>query len=244
MNATETEVQDKVAEFYEELRYKNPYAKRYHECWTSKMVSLIRQDGLILDNGCGTGMLAESLTKAKVIGLDISKGMLNKAKKRLSNLVLADSQDLPFKDNIFDTVFCRSILHHLPNPKLGVSEIHRVLKVGGEAIFSETNSSFLNNIPRKIIKKTEHFSEGHKNFDRKELLALIGSKLRVEDVQFFGYIAYPLIGFPDLIDVFRYLPLKTLVEKILIGIDELIALIPGLNKQSWGIIVKAKKEAC
>lgn len=241
-NVNEIKVQDKVADFYEELRYKRPYSKRYHAWWTDIMLSLIRTDGLILDNGCGIGLLAERLPQAYLIGLDASRGMLSKAKERMSKLVLGDSQALPFENGTFDAVFCRSILHHLSDPALGVAEIHRVLKRGGEAIFAETNSSILSELPRKLINKSDHFSEEHKNFHRKELLRLINSRLRVEKVQFFGHIAYPLLGFPDLFDLFKYFPLKRLFETLLMGFDELVSHIPGLRTQSWGIIVKARKD--
>ena len=118
---TEIDTQDHVSDFYEEQRYKRPYARIYHDWWTQKMLSFVSCKGRVLDNGCGTGILSEAMPREgiELIGLDISHNMLQHASKRIERLVLGDSQRLPFADGAFDLVVGRSLLHHLPDPAKG-----------------------------------------------------------------------------------------------------------------------------
>jgi len=246
---SEIEVQNKIADSYEHIRYGRLYSKRYQQWWTSKMLSFISPEnmkGRILDNGCGIGNHFEEIDNGDraldVCGLDIAENMIRKAAIRIPKTVLGDSQYLPFKESQFDVVFSRSLLHHLPQPSLSIEDIDRVLKENGEAVFADTNASFLSILPRKIVKKKgEHFSELHKNFKDKELLELISSKFQIDHVYYFGYIAYPLLGFPDVIDIFRFIPFKNFFLSTLIKIDEFFSMLPKLRTQSWGIIIKASQ---
>jgi len=118
----EIAVQDRVACEYEQKRYQDPYARRYHDWWTDQMLARVRSDGRFLDNGCGTGLLFNKLPPGQVVGLDISREMLRYASRHSRQLILGNSQELPLKDSCFDVVFCRSLLHHLPQPELAVKE--------------------------------------------------------------------------------------------------------------------------
>lgn len=237
----EIAVQDKVSEYYDNRRYADAYAFKYHEWLTNKMFSFVHKEGLILDNGCGIGILSWIFPRKNVVGLDISLSMLGKARARNKNIVCANSEKLPFSTGSFDTVFCRSILHHLSDPYSAVEEMHRVLRPGGELVIMETNKSIFNTIPRKVLKHTEHFSDLHRNFDSKEILSIIRKKFQIESYSYFGFIAYPLIGFPDMIDIFRYFPFKKVMCCSLISLDDLISKIPVLRTQSFGLIVKSVK---
>lgn len=88
---------------------------------------------LALDFGCGEkGRLATlHQTFSLVVGLDVDKRALNKAKNlRLKNVdfILADCLHAPLKSDIFDVVTCTHVLEHLTNPSDGLNEIKRVLK--------------------------------------------------------------------------------------------------------------------
>ncbi len=244
MNKDEVTIQDAASDFYEEIRYKKPYSWLYQSWWFKKMIELVKPPtgGLILDDGCGTGHLAEFLPLEKIIGLDISEGMLKYARKRIPQVIKSDAQNLPFQDETFDCVFARALLHHLPEPEKAVAEIKRVLKKGGRVIFCDTLCSFLSALPRKIFKKTEHFSEEHKNLREKEIINMIKPHLIIKKIYYFGYLAYPLLGFPDILDIFKYFPFKIFLAKILIKIDEAISKMPFLNKQAWGIMIVAEKQ--
>ncbi len=239
--AEEIAVQDRVACEYEQKRYQSPYARRYHDWWTEQMLKRIKCEGRFFDNGCGTGLLLEKFAKGKIVGLDISSEMLKYASQHCDELILGNSQQLPFKDECFDGVFCRSLIHHLPKPELAIAEIARVLKPGGEVVFVDTNCSLLSALPRMIANKGEHFSEEHQNLTRRRMVELLSPHLEIEEVMYFGYIAYPLLGFPDIVSVFKYVPFKSAVEPVLMFIDKVLSQIPLIRAQSWAILVKAAK---
>lgn len=244
INKQEIEIQDKVSEYYETIRYEKDYSIRYHKWWIKKMISMSEiKDSIILDNGCGTGILFDYLRgyNCKVIGIDISSGMIEKARKINKYIIRGDSQYLPFKNNSFDIIFGRSLLHHLPDPKKGIEEMKRVVRDKGKIVLVDTNNSILSRLPRRITKNGGHFSEDHKNFHIDELMGIINKEFKITDIYFFGYIAYPLLGFPDLIDIFKYIPFSRLISKVLIKIDEIIAKIPIIKKNSWGVMICANK---
>lgn len=97
---------------------------------------------LILDVGVGTGrfpraMLSDERFHGRVWGLDISLGMLRRARQRLAEhgdrctLILEDANDLPFPDETFDAVVCLETLEFTPRPRRTLGELLRVLRPGG-----------------------------------------------------------------------------------------------------------------
>jgi len=239
--AEEIAVQDRVAVEYELKRYRSPYAKRYHDWWTDLMLSTIRTDGRILDNGCGAGLLLDRIDPGRVVGLDLSSEMLKRAAQRTAQLVLGNSEKLPLQSQSFDAVFCRSLLHHLPQPAQAIEEMHRILRPGGEVVSVDTNRSLLSVLPRMLAGRTRHFSSEHKNFNARELVALFNARFTVKAVRFFGYVGYPILGFPDLIDCFKYFPAKELCYRVLMGVDETLARIPLVRSQAWAMLITARK---
>lgn len=244
---TEQLVQDNVVENYERLRYKLPYARTYHTWWLGEMIDLAssspdkEHQQIILDNGCGTGFLLELIGKSKpIFGLDLSYGMLIKAYKKNNQVIQGDSCYLPFTDNQFDIIFSRALIHHLPNPKDGLREMKRVLKIGGRVILADTNYSLLSSLPRRIAYRRENFSESHANLRHQEYLAWVRNFFTIEQIQFFGYLAYPF-GFPDMMGKFRNFPYPIWLIRLLIQMDKLISQIPIVKKQSWGIMISARK---
>ncbi len=237
----EVAVQDSVAANYERIRYSNPWSAKYHQWWTDLMISEVDVSGRILDNGCGIGLFCERLPAADIIGLDISAEMLRVAGTKSDRALLADSQNIPFADATFDTIFARSLIHHLPDPERGISEMARVLTPGGEVVSIDTNRSLLSRLPRAVANRGEQFSEEHKNLHRKKLIEAFKKHFVVERVRFFGYVAYPLLGFPDLMNLFRFMPARRLAYDCLMAIDAGLALIPLVRTQSWGLLLKCRK---
>ena len=245
VNLNEVATQDHVSDFYEEARYQRPWARKFHRQNLLRMVDMVRLDGRVLDNGCGTGFLFDAVrdripAAAEVIGLDISRGMLAKARRRHDRLVRGDATRLPFADAAFDTVLARSLLHHLSDREAGAREIARVLKPGGGLVVLDTHKTIISTVPRLIANRGEHFDEDHRNFRTRELTRVLGRHLRVEAVEYMGYVAYPLLGFPDLIDFGRWLPLN-LFSPALLAIDRALSKVPGLRCLGWGVIVKARR---
>jgi len=108
----------------------------------------VRTGALVLDAGTGTGrsislVLSETQPR-RVIGVDLSTGMLAQARKKLTDprveLLQADATRLPFPDNTFDVVTSMWMLETLPDPLAAVRELLRVIRP--EGIVLTTFSTF------------------------------------------------------------------------------------------------------
>jgi ubiquinone/menaquinone biosynthesis C-methylase UbiE len=116
------------------------YDMRYSEEQTAKIdVALesvdVKKHSLVLDVGCGTGLLFNHVAeKVEIIaGLDISRKILLQAKKRSNklvnaNLIWADADNLPFKNEVFSHVFAMTLIQNMPNPAKTLKEVKRVTK--------------------------------------------------------------------------------------------------------------------
>ena len=121
--------------------------------WRKKIVKILKSKNpsIILDVATGTGDLAIELVKTnakKIIGLDISKGMLdvgiNKINhKNLNNtieMVIGDSENLKYEHNFFDAVTVSFGVRNFESLDLGLREIFRVLKPNGSLVILETSN--------------------------------------------------------------------------------------------------------
>ncbi|TFG32838.1 class I SAM-dependent methyltransferase [Candidatus Thorarchaeota archaeon] len=122
---------DKVSTVYDQVREGNP------EMVLQLLEEVILSDSsLVLDVGCGTGnntVILASIIPARIAGLDISYGMLQKAGEKGIQvpLVQAPADNIPFASDSFDFVYMTEVLHHLPDITMTFQEIHRVLKKTG-----------------------------------------------------------------------------------------------------------------
>ena len=119
--------------------------------WRKKAIKQLRSldPKSILDVATGTGDMAilasKLLTAEKIIGIDISDGMLEIGKKKIEKLGLqqriellkGDSETIIFNSNSFDAVTVAFGVRNFQNLELGLSEIKRVLKPGGKLIVLE-----------------------------------------------------------------------------------------------------------
>ncbi|WP_456460696.1 bifunctional demethylmenaquinone methyltransferase/2-methoxy-6-polyprenyl-1,4-benzoquinol methylase UbiE [Lutibacter sp.] len=164
--------------------------------WRKKVVEIIGKTNpnSILDIATGTGDLAINLaqTKAsKIIGLDISEGMLEVGRKKIRKLnldntiemVFGDSEKIPFKENSFDAITVAFGVRNFENLEKGLSEIYRVLKTGGTFVVLETS------VPTKTPYK-----QGY-HFYSTKILPLIG-KLFSRDKSAYKYLSDSAASFP------------------------------------------------
>jgi ubiquinone/menaquinone biosynthesis C-methylase UbiE len=117
-----------------------------------------KNNGVILDVGCGSGYILERLSADHKYGIDLSLNNITKAKKNLAgkkNIFLerADAQNLPFNDSFFDCVVSSEVIEHVPNPEKVLAEIFRVLKADGRMVITVPNDHIVNackNIFRRL----------------------------------------------------------------------------------------------
>jgi demethylmenaquinone methyltransferase / 2-methoxy-6-polyprenyl-1,4-benzoquinol methylase len=164
--------------------------------WRKKVVKIIgaSKPNSILDIATGTGDLAINLAQtnaSKIVGLDISEGMLNVGRRKIEKLqltntidmVLGDSEKIPFETNSFDAITVAFGVRNFENLEKGLSEIYRVLKIGGTFVVLETS------IPTKTPYK-----QGYQ-FYSKNILPIIG-KLFSKDKSAYKYLSDSAAAFP------------------------------------------------
>jgi len=164
--------------------------------WRNKVVKIVsdKKPENILDIATGTGDLAISLTATnakEIIGLDISDGMLEVGRNKISakelddiiSMVIGDSEDLPFKDNTFDAITVAFGVRNFENLEKGLAEILRVLKPNGIIVILETS------VPINPIYKAGY------NIHTKFILPIIG-KLFSQDKVAYSYLSESASVFP------------------------------------------------
>lgn len=116
----------------------------------------------LLDLGCGAGENSVYFAKkgARCVATDYSPGMVEVAVKLAeTNGVkiegkVTNAMALEFPDNTFDFVYASNLLHHLPEPKIAIREMQRVLKPDGKACFWEPlKHNPIINVYRRIATK-------------------------------------------------------------------------------------------
>ena len=160
------------------------------------MVQLVSKNNpkQILDIATGTGDLAimmSQLNPDKITGLDISAGMLDVGKRKIANvnlsdkidMVVGDSENMPFDDNTFDAITVSFGVRNFANLDKGLTEIKRVLKPGGTFVVLETSN------PTKFP-----FKQGYK-FYTTYILPFIG-KIFSRDKAAYSYLCESANIFP------------------------------------------------
>lgn len=109
----------------------------------------LRGDEALLDVGTGPGDFPARLQagghQGRLVGLDLSEGMVQQARGRHSGLefVCAGADHLPFPDATFDVVTARHMLYHVPNVPAVLTDVHRVLRPGGRFLAVTNASTYL-----------------------------------------------------------------------------------------------------
>ena len=165
--------------------------------WRKRAIRILKPEKpkLILDIATGTAdfaIEALSLNPEKVIGVDISEGMLEIGRKKLQRkklddrieLQMGDSERLLFEDNIFDAVIVAFGVRNFENLEKGLQDMYRVLKPGGMAVIVEFSK------PTKFPFKQVY------NLYFQSVLPKIG-KVISKDNAAYSYLPASVQAFPD-----------------------------------------------
>lgn len=164
--------------------------------WRKKVLKLVSdtKPETVLDIATGTGDLAILMNESgakKITGIDISEGMMQVGRKKVADknlsdkieLILADSESMPFPDNSFDAITVGFGIRNFEHLEKGLAEILRVLKPGGIFVILETS------VPEKFPHK-----QGY-NIYTKYIMPLMG-KLFSKDNAAYGYLSESASAFP------------------------------------------------
>lgn len=156
---------DAVFAFYNKLLY-SKLAKYYDSFFnlfstsekTKERVIESLSSGSILDVACGTGsVLALASNKGlECYGVDLSQGMLDRAKSKVSNaeLKIGNFEDIPYPDAHFDYVVCTNAIGSVRvNPRSVISEMLRVCKYGGEVLIADYSEPPQKTFKNKVLIK-------------------------------------------------------------------------------------------
>ncbi len=173
--------------------------------WRKKAIRLLRssEPKQILDVATGTGdfaIEAMSLNPQRVIGIDISEGMLavgrgkirSRKLEQVVELQLGDSENLPFEDNLFDAVIVAFGVRNFENLEQGLSEMLRVTKPGGQIMILEFSRP--SKFPMKQLYKV-YFTT---------ILPWIGRSIS-RDQEAYRYLPESVKAFPDGISFLKIL---------------------------------------
>ena len=165
--------------------------------WRKKAVKILKtiNPTNVLDIACGTGDFSiENLNSGakRVVGLDISSGMVEVGIKKIKKtgledkveLIVGDSEDMPFEDASFNGITVGFGVRNFQNLEKGLSEMHRVLTKNGKVIILEFSK------PKKFPIKQLYF------FYFKYILPKIG-RLISKDQTAYNYLPDSVNAFPD-----------------------------------------------
>ena len=212
-------LKEKVELYFEKnaLRYQNDYylRNRSHPKWVrhNMILQLVEEyspskESLILDVGCGPGMLSGDLAKKgyKGFGLDtsdmmirLSKDLFRQLKKEDWNFLVGDVEETQFSKNTFDCVIASGVIEYMDEDLKMLNEMRRILKPGGYLIINITNKlgystslNFLTNLIKRIpyimnllsvirrrILKSEYGADNLGFTPRKHFLFTFKKSLRV-----------------------------------------------------------------
>ncbi len=145
---------DEFARGYEAQRRPNdPHG--YHALVDDLEVSLAERYARgkeLLECGCGTGLLLERMARftSKATGIDLSPGMLEKAKERGLDVTVGSVTDLPFADASFDVTCSFKVLAHVPAIGRALAEMARVTRPGGVILAEFYNPISLRALAKRI----------------------------------------------------------------------------------------------
>ena len=174
--------------------------------WRKKAIQILKPSApkILLDVATGTGdfaLQAMELKPEKIVGVDISDGMLEVGRKKIAARRLdsiiemknGDSENLPFSDNNFDAVTVGFGVRNFENLEKGLSEIYRVMKPGATLVVLEFSR------PKRFPFKQIY------NFYFKTILPRIGRAVS-QDKSAYTYLPESVEAFPDGQNFYEYPP--------------------------------------
>ncbi len=174
---------DEVAEIYD-LRYARGKGQQYYGHLSRHVIECVQPGGLLLDIGCGTGLFIERYLPlgSGAIGIDISKGMIERARGRCpeSEFLVGTADALPFQEGTFDAVVSLLAFSYVRRPQEMMEDVYRILRPGGTFALCTLGKNVLTSVVPALYwlgEKMEvrkigvgHFGERYYDEDEMEFL--------------------------------------------------------------------------
>ena len=165
---------DDFAARYEEHRSPRE-PSGYHALVDDLEIELVERHGAgkdVLECGCGTGLLLQRFAgfARKASGVDLSPGMLERARARGLSVRVGSVTELPFADASFDVTCSFKVLAHVPEVARALSEMARVTRPGGVVLAELYNPLSLRGLskrlgPSKRVSMSRRESDVYTRFD-------------------------------------------------------------------------------
>ncbi len=254
LSASQRALFDEQADSWVQARWSNKAPMMFSDFWANSLLELVdgRHRGMkVLDNMCGAGDMLRTLVRhfQQVYAADLNEKLVRAipaAVRQRVGIQVADTRYLPFKDESFDVVFVRGGLHHIFNDLSGaLEEIHRVIRPGGQFICSEPRSdSLLIRTARAALYNWStkvHAGEEHPFFQQELVATLERHGFAVELALPFGYLAYTLIGFPNILPCL-FAPLgNEFVIRLLLRFDRISSKVPLWRNLATAVNLRARR---
>ncbi|MFA6391506.1 MAG: class I SAM-dependent methyltransferase [Patescibacteria group bacterium] len=156
---------EKTEEYYNKYGswYDDERISGYYEMINKKEVEIVEKYGKdknVLEIGCGTGIILNEVNKFAHIanGIDLSPGMLERAKEKGLQVQVANAKSIPFNDKTFDVVYSFKVLAHIPEIKETIKEAVRIVKDDGTLIlefYNPYSMKKLTNLIYNVVKKRD-----------------------------------------------------------------------------------------
>lgn len=136
-----------------------------------KLLEEYNRGHVVVDIGCGTGLITRHLTGELIIGLDLNVWCLEKLKERFKHISVVHglAEKLPFRPCFADMLICTDVLEHLPNPIDTLKKIREVLKPTGVLIGSVPSKSFIWKLRKHLLVTRPIKEPFHNNYNIKEV---------------------------------------------------------------------------
>jgi ubiquinone/menaquinone biosynthesis C-methylase UbiE len=141
---------DRFSRSYDDHRHRG-----YHRMIDELELGLVRRYGQardVLEAGCGTGLLLKEAAQVarSAVGLDLSRGMLARARARDLKVVQASLTHVPLPSASFDLVYCMKVLAHIPPIEAAIAELVRLTRPGGHLLLEFYNPLSLRYLAKRF----------------------------------------------------------------------------------------------
>jgi len=145
---------DVMSRTYEAERH-HGYHRYLDEAEVAAVADLVRGRE-VLEVGCGTGLILQRLAAiaSRAVGVDLSPGMLRKARERGLEVTEGRAEALPFPDASFDVAVSFKVLAHVPDVRAALAEMARVVRPGGHVAAEFYNRHSLRYLVKRLKPPT------------------------------------------------------------------------------------------